>query len=119
MKKTFLVLLLVAIISPLVFASGSSETSETTPTEVRAMKLIPTKEFTLDELATYNGKDGNRAYIAYDRTVYDVTDHPKWKTAIHAGQAAGADLTGILEKSPHGTSKLANLPIVGTLKKDM
>lgn len=32
--------------------------------------------FTMEELATYNGENGNKSYVAYNGHVYDVTDHP-------------------------------------------
>lgn len=35
---------------------------------------LPQLELTLEELAAYDGKDGNPAYIAVDGVIYDVTD---------------------------------------------
>ena len=32
---------------------------------------------TREELARHNGKDGQRAYIAVNGTIYDVTDSPR------------------------------------------
>jgi len=60
------------------------------------------KEFTLDELATFNGKDGNPAYVAYKGVVYDVTDSAMWGDGDHEGMHfAGADLTAEHEDAPH------------------
>ncbi len=74
------------------------------------------KDFTSDELAKYNGKNDNPAYIAVDGKVYDVTDVPEWKNGIHNRRfEAGKDLTKELKLSPHGSSKLDNVPIVGKL----
>ena len=71
---------------------------------------------TLDELAQYNGKDGNPAYIAVDGVIYDVTDVPQWKNGEHNGFSAGNDLTEEIKTiSPHGVSKLVGLPVVGKL----
>lgn len=74
------------------------------------------QEFTLDELAEFNGKDGNAAYIAVDGVIYDVTDISQWKNGLHNGFDAGQDLTeAIKNQSPHGISKLKNLKVVGKL----
>ena len=73
--------------------------------------------FTVDELAKYNGKDGNRAYVAVEGVVYDVTDVPQWAGGEHNGYSAGQDLTDAIENiSPHGVSVLAGVPVVGTLE---
>ena len=32
------------------------------------------KEFTLEELAEFDGREGRPAYVAYDGMVYDVTE---------------------------------------------
>ena len=54
----------------------------------------PNKQiFTLEELARYNGKAGNMAYIAVNGIVYDVTNNAAWAAATHFGLAAGRDLT--------------------------
>lgn len=75
---------------------------------------LPT--FTLEELANFNGEDGNKAYVAYEGLVYDVTDVPQWKNGKHNGQVAGTDITGIMENAPHGTSKLEGLTVVGKME---
>ena len=74
-------------------------------------------ELTVDELAEYNGMDGQPAYIAVDGVIYDVSNVSQWKNGQHNGFSAGKDLTEeIKTKSPHGISKLTGLPVVGTLK---
>ncbi len=106
MKK--IILLLVVLLSVFSFAfsvdaeSGASEKME---------------EFTVQELAQYNGKNGMNAYIAYDGYVYDVTDHPKWKEGSHGGQMAGTDITSAIKRAPHGASKIDGLTKVGKLIK--
>lgn len=73
--------------------------------------------FTLEELAQYNGLDGNDAYVAVDGIVYDVTNVPQWSGGSHQGVTAGGDRTAIIkEMSPHGTRVLSGLPIVGRLE---
>jgi len=60
------------------------------------------KEFTLEELAGFNGKDGSPAYVAYKGVVYDVTDSAMWGDGDHEGMHfAGADLTVEHEDAPH------------------
>lgn len=93
-----------------------STNSTTTQTENSESTESKAKEFTLEELATYNGKDGNKAYIAVDKIVYDVTDSPAWANGGHNGFEAGQDLTDAIKNSPHGTKVLEGLPQVGTLK---
>lgn len=90
---------------------GTDEADEDTD-EVEAE--LPT--FTLEELAKFNGEDGNKAYVAYEGLVYDVTDVPQWKNGKHNGQVAGTDITGIMENAPHGTSKLEGLTVVGKME---
>ena len=74
---------------------------------------LPT--FTLAELATFNGENGQPAYVAVEGVVYDVSNHPRWQTNEHNGNVAGTDLTEAIKKAPHGTSKLKDLPVVGKL----
>jgi len=75
-----------------------------------------TLELTLDQLKQYDGKNGNPAYIAVDGVLYDVTNVSQWKNGSHVGYSAGQDLTdAIKNSSPHGTSKLKGVPVVGKL----
>jgi predicted heme/steroid binding protein len=77
---------------------------------------IVEKTFTIDELSTYNGKDGNPAYIVVEGIVYDVTNVSQWKNGMHNGFEAGKDLTEEIKTiSPHGVSKLKGVPVVGKL----
>lgn len=76
-----------------------------------------TKEFTLSELAQFDGTMGRPAYVAVNGIVYDVSDNSKWSGAKHYGLTAGKDLTSQFE-SCHGiATKLAKLPKVGILKR--
>jgi len=74
-------------------------------------------ELTLEDLAKYNGKDGNPAFVAVDGEIYDVTDHPEWATGEHGGNLAGTDITEMLKNAPHGTAKLEDVWRVGILKE--
>jgi len=76
-----------------------------------------TTVFTIDELKTYDGQNGNPAYVAYDGIVYDVTNAARWNSGKHeSGIVAGVDLTTVMADSPHGVKVLKDLPVVGTLK---
>jgi predicted heme/steroid binding protein/mannose-6-phosphate isomerase-like protein (cupin superfamily) len=75
-----------------------------------------TKEFTLNELAQYDGTMGKPAYVAVNGIVYDVSDNSKWSGGKHHGLTAGKDLSSQFE-SCHGVdSKLAKLTKIGVLK---
>jgi predicted heme/steroid binding protein len=73
------------------------------------------KTFTLAQLATYNGKNGQPAYIAVSVVVYDVTNAQGWSNGSHQGVSAGQDITAALSQAPHGTSVLTGLKVVGKL----
>ena len=74
------------------------------------------EEFTLEELASFDGRGGHRAYVAYHGKVYDVTQSPMWTDGDHLGShQAGHDLTRELDAAPHGAENLAAMKLVGTL----
>ncbi len=79
--------------------------------------LSSEKQFTIDELKEYNGKNGKPAYIAYKGKVYDVTDDYLWTDGDHQGEhSAGADLTEKMSLAPHMEDVLERVKLVGTLK---
>ena len=90
-------------------AVSSSDAASSSSTQSNA------QTFTLDELAQYDGKNGNDAYVAVDGIVYDVTNAAKWQNGNHYGVQAGTDCTTAISRSPHGSSVLDGLLIVGTL----
>ncbi len=74
------------------------------------------KEFTEEELAQYNGKNGNPVYVAYKGKVYDVSASFLWKDGSHQVlHSAGLDLTDALEQAPHYEDVLEKFPVVGIL----
>lgn len=106
---------------PQVEAPTETPTEEVVPEETVQEEAAPegSLELTLEELAKYNGKNGERAYVAVDGVIYDVTDSRAWKNGDHNGFEAGKDLTEeIKTKSPHGVGKLSGVLEVGKLKAE-
>ena len=105
MKKTMLLIFTLILILSVACSNSANNDNN-----------VIDKTFTIDELSTYNGKDGNPAYIAVDGIVYDVTNVSQWKNGMHNGFEAGKDLTEEIKTiSPHGISKLKSVPVVGKL----
>ena len=76
------------------------------------------KEFTSEELLSFNGKDGNPVYIAFEGKVYDVSKSPLWSSGLHMKRhPSGKDLSGEISAAPHGPEVLERYPQVGILKK--
>ena len=73
------------------------------------------KEFTAEELAKYDGRDGRPAYVAYDGVVYDLTESGMWGGGDHEGMHyAGKDLTAEHDDAPHDVY-VKDFPEVGRL----
>lgn len=75
------------------------------------------REFTIEELAQYDGSGGRPAYVAVNGIVYDVSLDATWGGGTHFSLYAGRDLTGAF-MGCHGSRPeiLSNLPQVGVLK---
>jgi predicted heme/steroid binding protein len=74
-------------------------------------------EFTEEDLAQYDGKNGKPAYVAYKGKVYDVSTSFLWKDGAHQVlHRAGVDLTDALEQAPHGGDVFERFPVVGMLR---
>lgn len=113
-KKIFILPFALLVSFTLISCTAPSETPTTDTPTVDDTPLI--KTFTLEELAQYNGKDGQPAYVAINGVVYDVTDVSEWADGMHKnGLTAGQDLSTFINSAPHGTSVLQSLPIVGEL----
>lgn len=74
-----------------------------------------TKKLTTGELAQFNGKNGNPAYVGYKGKVYDVTESSQWGDGEHLGHIAGKDLTDQMEIAPHGEDVMERMKVVGVL----
>jgi predicted heme/steroid binding protein/uncharacterized membrane protein len=76
------------------------------------------KEFTPEELSSYNGKEGRPVYIAFQGKVYDVSQSPLWSKGLHMNRhSSGKDLVAEISAAPHGTEVFERYPQVGVLKK--
>ncbi len=75
------------------------------------------KEFTREELAKFNGKNGSPIYVAHKGKVYDVSSSSLWEGGEHQGMhVGGADMSKDIADAPHETDVLERFPLVGTLK---
>lgn len=93
---------------------GQGDAAETTQSSVGAA------EFTLADLAGFDGKEGRPAYVAVDGVVYDVSASASWPQGQHSrcdlGAMAGTDLSETITKAPANMrSLLALMPVVGRL----
>ena len=76
------------------------------------------KEFDADELARFNGENGNPIYVAYAGKVYDVSESKLWRKGQHMNRhRSGSDLTSDMQAAPHESDVLERYPQVGILKK--
>lgn len=74
---------------------------------------------TIDELAIYNGQNGNPSYVAVEGTIYDVTGVDNWKTGEHKGGKTGTDISALIKSAPHGNGILSKRTVVGSVVKPM
>ncbi len=83
----------------------------------RARKAHPGRgEFTPEELALFDGREGRQAFVGYRGKVYDLSASGMWGGGAHMQRhAAGNDLTPAITQAPHGEEKLAAFPMVGAL----
>ena len=120
MKKNLLLLSILIVTLALLAGCASDEPSEETTAEMTTAvsdEALPV--FTLEELAKYDGQNGNPVYVGYEGKVYDVSNVEEWKTGTHRGRIkAGQDLTDVLNnEAPHSSQRLKdNAPIVGILE---
>lgn len=71
---------------------------------------------TIEELASYDGKDGHPAYFVFEGKIYDASQSPLWKHGVHMGRhTSGSDLTEALKLAPHSREKVTAMPTVGEL----
>lgn len=74
------------------------------------------QDLTVEQLHSFDGKEGRPAYIAYKGDIYDVTGNKHWKDGSHLKKhLSGHDLTDALKTAPHGEEKILSMPRVGKL----
>jgi predicted heme/steroid binding protein/uncharacterized membrane protein len=77
------------------------------------------KQFSREELAKFNGEDGQPVYVAYDGKVYDVSNSKLWRAGAHMRRHhAGTELTEAIAAAPHMEEVFERFPQVGNLKPD-
>jgi len=80
--------------------------------------VIVPKEFTIEELSSYNGTNGKPAYVAINGVVHDMSKITAWRGGTHFGLYAGKDLSTEFKECHQGMQLILNmLPQVGILKK--
>lgn len=93
---------------------GSGESSAINSTaSIGTTEQTSEKSFNLSELAKYNGKNGQSAYVAVDGVVYDMTN--VFANGAHYGHIAGTELTNAFY-TRHAKSAISKYPIVGKLE---
>ena len=71
------------------------------------------REFTKEDLAQYNGRNGASAFIAYRGTVYDLSDSFHWRSGVHQVlHSAGEDMTDSIHQAPHDEDLLKRFIVV-------
>ncbi len=118
-KVTLFMALAVLIVIPAAGCGGSDTTATTAATGV-APTSSGGQEFTVAELAEFDGKDGRPAYVAVDGVVYDVSNSADWSQGTHSrcnlAASAGRDLSDIIKQAPGSMrALLARMPVVGSL----
>ncbi|SCJ95063.1 Predicted heme/steroid binding protein [uncultured Clostridium sp.] len=74
-------------------------------------------EYTIGQLANFDGTGGQLAYIAISGTVYDVTSIKQWDNGKHHGLKAGKDVTEFFNTCHKDEQEiLSRLKVVGTLR---
>lgn len=81
------------------------------------MDIDNLREFTIDELALYDGVNGRPAYVSIYGVIYDVSQIPSWILGLHFDTLAGRDLSNVFNDCHGGNlGVLDKLPQVGILK---
>ncbi|MFW6365224.1 MAG: cytochrome b5 domain-containing protein [Spirochaetota bacterium] len=79
---------------------------------------VPDRTFSREQLARFNGDDGEKAYVAIDGIVYDVTPVKEWSGGRHKhGLRAGKDHSFEIIRAPHGKTVLRMLSKVGRYRE--
>jgi len=72
----------------------------------------PERIYSLQELKLYDGETRDTKLVTHNGIVYDVTNCPKWRLALHENlHYPGQDLTSELVDAPHHV-EVFNYPCV-------
>jgi predicted heme/steroid binding protein/uncharacterized membrane protein len=76
------------------------------------------KEFDLEALSDFDGKNGKPVYIAHGGKVYDVSQSGLWEGGLHMNRHhAARDLSSEFPAAPHDEEVFERYPQVGVLAK--
>ncbi len=127
MKKKLLALVILFAIMLVFVGCSSSSTQPETPEMPMPMQPPESMQppegslnLTLEQLAQYNGQNGEPAYVAVDGIIYDVSSSPYWVNGNHdpcgTDAMAGHDLSELIKQAPAGMLQdLETFPVVGHL----
>lgn len=77
----------------------------------------PLPVYTKSQLALRNGSEKDDIWVAYEGTIYDVTDSRLWRDGKHYEHWAGQDLTEELDRdAPHTKEVFERFKAIGKLK---
>lgn len=103
--------------------SSSAQSPASSQAGSQSSTAVSTSEasiFNARTLAQFNGKNGNKCYVAVDGNVYDMTGNRYWQSGEHqpsGGQATcGLDLSSVINQSPHGKDVLNEVPKIGSYR---
>jgi predicted heme/steroid binding protein len=121
--RSVIVIIGIMILAVLVVAGCGGKSENATKTQGSSPQGSSEKVFTLQELSKYNGQNGQKAYVAVDGVVYDVTGSPNWPGGKHSPcnleAVAGKDLSEILKQAPARMRVyISGKPVVGRLQGD-
>ncbi len=116
MKKTRLII----IVSSIVISLGLVGTAVLVAAGRNSKPIPGQTPVSQTELKAADGKDGNDCLVAVDGTVYRISDFSLWQNGKHTssdGRAyCGADMSQVINESPHGHHILDVLEKVGPLQ---
>lgn len=126
MRNTVIGIILMLVISGCAAETPIAEAFEPTPIETNGETIDEVTGLRIDaesglllvsieELAQFNGKDGNLAFVAVDGQAYDVSNEPNWRNGDHNGQQAGQDVSAYITGAPHGKGILERFTVVGKI----
>ena len=104
MKHIIPIVLIVALMSLAFVSCGKKDASTDEPQATNAENVYaddstsseaPSKNFSKEELAKYDGKNNNAAYISINGIVYDITNSKEWKESKYKTYQPGKDYTDV------------------------